>query len=116
MPDSLRLLFLSAADVRRLWRSFAITDLAYKAIAFAVLSPGVTLLLYWLRTTASERVIADVEIPLFFLTTPAGIVSLILGASLIVAITALETACLMVIAFGGAHGKVLSARSALRFG
>jgi uncharacterized membrane protein len=107
MPDSLRLLFLSAAaDVRRLWRSFAITDLAYKAIAFAVLSPGVTLLLYWLRTTASERVIADVEIPLFFLTTPAGLVSLILGASLIVAITALETACLMVIGFGGAHGKV----------
>src|SRR5262245_38688157 len=72
--------------------------------------------MYWLRAGVSERVIADVEIPLFFLTTPAGIISLILGASLVVAISALETACLMAIGFGSVHGRILSARSALRFG
>jgi glycerophosphoryl diester phosphodiesterase len=117
MRDSISPLFLSAAaDLRRFWRSFAITDLAYKAVAFAVLTPAVTLLLYWLRSWSSERVIADVDIPLFFLTTPAGIISLILGASLMVAITALETACLMAVGFGGAHGKALTGASALRFG
>src|SRR5688572_937215 len=117
MPNSVRTLFLSAAaDVRRLWRSLATTDLAYKAIAFAVLSPAVSLLLYWLRARTSERVIAYVDIPMFFLTTPEGIVSLLLGATLIAAITAMETACLMSIGLGSIPGKVLSAKSALRFG
>jgi len=117
MRESTGTLFrIAAADLRRLWRNLAVTDLAYKAMAFAALTPGVTLLLYWLRAGASERVIADVEIPLFFLTTPAGIFSLVLGASLIVAISALETACLMAIGFGGVNGKILSVRSALRFG
>jgi glycerophosphoryl diester phosphodiesterase len=117
MRESIGPIFRRAGtDLKRLWRSLAITDLAYKAIAFAALTPAVTLLLYWLRAGASERVIADVEIPLFFLTTPAGIVSLILGASLIVAISALETACLMAIGFGGVNGQSLTARSALRFG
>jgi glycerophosphoryl diester phosphodiesterase len=117
MRESLGPTFRRAGnDLKRLWRSLAITDLAYKAIAFAALTPAVTLLLYWLRSGASERVIADVEIPLFFLTTPAGIVSLILGTSLLVAISALETACLMAIGFGGVNGESLTARSALRFG
>jgi glycerophosphoryl diester phosphodiesterase len=117
MREPARLLLLRAArDVARLWRSLTITDLTYKAIAFAVLTPAVTLLLYGLRAGVSERVMADVEIPLFFLTTPAGIVSLILGASLLLAITALELACLMAIGFGNAQGQTLSARGALRFG
>jgi glycerophosphoryl diester phosphodiesterase len=117
MPEPTRLLLRRAAsDLYRFWRSLTITDLTYKAIAFAVLTPAVTLLLYGLRAGASERVIADVEIPLFFLTTPAGIISLILGASLILAITSLEIACLMAIGFGSAQGQTLSARGALRFG
>src|SRR5262245_59217139 len=117
MRESIGPLFRKAfADLKRLWRSLVVTDLAYKAIAFAALTPAVTLLMYWLRTGVSERVIADVEIPLFFLTTPAGIVSLILGASLIVGISALETACLMAIGFGSVNDTLLSARSALRFG
>jgi glycerophosphoryl diester phosphodiesterase len=117
MRDSVGPLFRSAADdFGRHWRRLATADLTYKAIAFAVFMPAVTLLLYWVRAGASERVIADVEIPLFFLTTPAGIVSLILGASMILAITALDIACLMAIGLGSAHGRKLSARNALRFG
>ena len=106
----------ATADLKRMWRSLTITDLAYKAIAFAALTPAITLLLYWLRSGTPDRVIADVEIPLFFLTTTAGIASLILGTSLIVAISALETACLMAIGFGSTNGKILSPRAALRFG
>jgi len=103
-------------DFRRAWRIMAITDLAYKLIAFAVLMPATTWLLYWLRSGTSDRVVADVDIALFFFTTPAGIVTLILGGSLIIAITAVEAACLMAVGLGSKQGVTLNARSALRFG
>lgn len=103
-------------DLRRSWRSLAITDLSYKAIAVAVLMPVTTYLLYLLRAGTSNRVMADVDIARFFFTTPAGIATLILGGSLITAITAVEIACLLAIGLGRTQGVVLDARSALRFG
>jgi len=107
---------IAAGDLRRGLRSLAYTDVAYKLIAFAVLTPATTWLLYWLRSGTSDRVVADVDIALFFFTTPAGIATLILGGSLIVAITALETACLMAVGLGLKQGVTLNARTALRFG
>src|SRR6476620_7248696 len=74
------------------------------------------LALYWLRSGTSDRVVADVEIAMFFFTTPVGIITLILGGSLIVAITAVETACLMAVGVGMTQGVTLNASSALRFG
>ncbi|HEY7194501.1 MAG TPA: glycerophosphodiester phosphodiesterase family protein [Gemmatimonadales bacterium] len=117
MWHSVREVFLSAlGDLRRSWKVLAITDLAYKAIAFALLMPATTLLLYWLRAGTSQRVVADTDIAMFFLTTPAGIVTLILGGSLIVAITAVETSCLMAVGVGQSQGVRLNGRGALRFG
>ncbi|HUC39678.1 MAG TPA: hypothetical protein VMR92_02505, partial [Gemmatimonadales bacterium] len=110
-------LFSSAlADLRRSWKVLAITDLAYKAIAFALLMPATTLLLYWLRAGTSQRVVADTDIAMFFLTTPAGVVTLILGGSLLVAITAVEASCLMAVGVGQSQGVSLNGRGALRFG
>ena len=110
-------LFLSAlGDLRRSWKVLAITDLAYKAIAFALLMPATTLLLYWLRAGTSQRVVADTDIAMFFLTTPSGLVTLILGGSLIVAITAVEASCLMAVGVGQSQGVSLNGRGALRFG
>ena len=74
------------------------------------------LALYWLRAGTSDRVVADVDIAMFFFTTPAGINTLILGAALIAAITAVEAACLMAIGVGMTQGVTLNASSALRFG
>ena len=109
--------FLSAlGDLRRSWKVLAITDLAYKAIAFALLMPATTLLLYWLRARTSQRVVADTDIAMFFLTTPSGLVTLILGGSLIVAITAVEASCLMAVGVGQSQGVSLNGRGALRFG
>jgi glycerophosphoryl diester phosphodiesterase len=117
MQNTVRTLFVGAAgDLRRAWRSLAFTDIAYKTVAFAVLMPATTWLLYLLRAGTSDRVVADVDIALFFLTTPAGIATLILGVSLIVAITAVEASCLMAVGLGLEHGVTLNARSALRFG
>jgi glycerophosphoryl diester phosphodiesterase len=78
--------------------------------------PVTTWLLYLLRAGTSHRVIADVDIARYFFTTPAGIATLTLGGSLIVAITAIEIACLMAIALGRSHGVTLRARDAMRFG
>src|SRR5947207_1670102 len=90
----------STEDLRRTWRALVITDLAFKAIAFAILMPAVTWLLHSFLAN-SGGVVADVEIARFFLT-PVGLVALILGSSLIVAIAALEMACLMAIGFARA--------------
>lgn len=110
-------MFLSAlGDLRRSWKVLAITDLAYKAIAFALLMPATTLVLYWLRAGTSQRVVADTDIAMFFLTTPIGIVTLILGGSLLIAITAVEASCLMAVAVGQSQGVSLNGRGALRFG
>ena len=103
-------------DLRRSWRSLAATDLAYALLAFAVLMPATSGLLYALRAGTSSRVMADLDIAFFFLTTPAGIATLVLGATLIAAIIALQAACLMAIGLGSAQGVALNATSALRFG
>jgi glycerophosphoryl diester phosphodiesterase len=117
MRHSVRELYLMAlGDLRRSWKVLAITDLAYKAIAFALLMPATTLVLYWLRANTSQRVVADTDIAMFFLTTPVGIVTLILGGSLIVAITAVEASCLMAVGMGQSQGVGLNGRGALRFG
>ena len=106
----------AAGDFRRSWRTLAATDLTYKLIAIAVLMRASTLLLFWLRAGTSNRVVADVDIAMFFLTTPAGITTLILGASLVTAITALEIACLMVIGMGALRGERIDLPGAMRFG
>ena len=117
MWNTVRVLFTSAAsDLCHAWRCLVITDVAYKILAFAVLTPVTTLLLYWLRAGTSDRVVADVDIARFFVTTPAGIATLILGASVIAAITAVEAACLMAIGLGTVQGVTLDAKGALRFG
>src|SRR6516165_6075668 len=103
-------------DLGRSWRSLAITDIVYKVIAFAVLTPAATLLLYLLRLAASERVVADADIARFLLTSPWGIASLLLAASLLVAISAVESACLMAIGIGAANNVTVDARTALKLG
>ncbi|HEX6850807.1 MAG TPA: glycerophosphodiester phosphodiesterase [Candidatus Polarisedimenticolaceae bacterium] len=102
-------------DLRLSWRSLALTDLAYKALAFAILTPAVTGLLYWMRSGTSGRVLADADIARFFVTTRVGLVTLLLGSSLLVAITALEVSCLMAIGLAASNGRLLRPRAALRF-
>src|SRR6187401_1692892 len=115
MEATVRSIFSSARrDLRRSWRGLTATDLAYKLIAFAVLMPVTSWLLYWMRSGTSDRVVADVDIALFFFTTPAGITTIILGSALIAAITAVETACLMAVNLGMTQGLTINPRGAFR--
>jgi glycerophosphoryl diester phosphodiesterase len=98
------------------WRGLALTDIAYKAVAFAILTPATVLLLRLVMSSAEGRVIADVDIATFFLTRPIGILTLVLGGALVAGITALEMSCLMAIGIVAAKGGTLTARDALAFG
>ncbi len=103
-------------DFRASWRALALADLAYKLVAFSLLTPATVLLLQWAMSRAGTAVIADVEIATFFLTTRPGIAMLVIGGAIIVATTALEMACLMAIGLSAASGRRLQARTALAFG
>jgi glycerophosphoryl diester phosphodiesterase len=103
-------------DLSASWRSLAITDIAYKAVAFALLTPGTVLLLRWMASRTGTRVIADADLAKFFVTTRVGVLILIFGAAILMAITALEAACLMATGLAGAKGTRLNAVSALTFG
>jgi len=105
-----------AVDFARTWASVAATDLAYKAVSFAVLAPAVALFIRWLISRTGTRVVADVDIARFFVTTPQGIVAIVLGGSLLGALTAVEMSCLMAIGLAAAGGGRLGARRALGFG
>jgi glycerophosphoryl diester phosphodiesterase len=92
------------------------TDLVYKLISFALLTPGTLLLLRWAMSRAGTLVVADTEIATFFFTTPQGILALIIVGATLTAITALEMSCLMAIGLAATNGRHVTARGALAFG
>ena len=117
MWDKIRGVVVDAVrDLRNSWKSLAITDIAYKVVAFAVLTPLTVLLVRWLASRAGFQVVADADIARFFLTTRVGVFILIFGGAILAAITALETACLMAIGLAGAKGTRLNTIGALAFG
>jgi glycerophosphoryl diester phosphodiesterase len=106
----------TARDYCRVWRSLALADLAYKAVAFAALLPATMLMLRWLVFSPHNKVVADTDILRFFVTTRVGVAALIVGGAIVLAITALELACLMAIGFAAAKGTQPGVRGALVFG
>jgi glycerophosphoryl diester phosphodiesterase len=114
-----RMLEIGAGAGRALvlaWRELAITDLAYKAVAFAILTPGTALFLRWMISRTGVGVVADADIAAFFFTTRQGIIALLLGCAILLAISILEPACVMVIGLAAKRGIRLVPRGALMFG
>lgn len=103
-------------DLLGSWKSLAITDVAYKVVAFALLTPATMFLLRWLMSRANMRVVADADIARFLLTTRAGVAAIVVVGAILLAIVALEAACLMAIGLATAKGTHLNARGALAFG
>lgn len=117
MPKSTRDILRHAfLDFRRSWRSLVLTDLAYKMVAFAILTPATALLLRWIMSGGEGRVLADADILRFFVTTKPGVLTLLVGGAILAGITALELACLMAIGLCTAGGRTLHVRGALVFG
>jgi len=102
-------------DFAAAWRVLAITDLAYKVLAVALLTPATALFLRWLLSRTGAGAVADADIARFFVTTRPGVVALILGGAIIAAITALEVGCLMAVGLATARGALVNGRTALAF-
>lgn len=92
-----------------------VTDLVYKAIAFALLTPAVVWFVNRMIARGGE-VISDADIATVLLTTPRGIVGLLLGSAVMIAITFVEVACLIAIGDAAMRGSRMDARSAVVFG
>jgi glycerophosphoryl diester phosphodiesterase len=99
--------------VLREWRALAATDILYKAIAFAVLTPLITILLRLLIRRTGTTAVADVDIAVFLFTTRAGVAALLLVSALILGVTAVEQACLMTIVLAALRGARLRVRDAM---
>ena len=95
--------------------AFAQIDILYKAIAFAILTPLIGLLFRLLIARSGHAALADVEIALFFFTTKPGVVALLLVSGLIVAVSALEQACLMTVGLAREKEQASRVRDAFAF-
>lgn len=102
-------------DLGRSWKELATADLAWRAAAFAALTPATLLLFRWVVSRQGEGVVADAEIAAVLLTTAPGILALVLGGAVLAGITALEVTGLLAIGFAAAEGRRLDARRAVFF-
>ncbi|MFN7987882.1 MAG: glycerophosphodiester phosphodiesterase family protein [Thermoanaerobaculia bacterium] len=108
LADALRDLGLS-------WKELALTDVAWKVVAFVALTPGTLLVVRALLESRAGGVVADAEIATVLLTTFPGLLALVAGSAVLAAITALEVTCLMAVGASRAEGRRLDARGALLF-
>ena len=102
------------ADASPVWRQLLATDLAFKLLAFGILTPLLGLALEAGIAASGSSVLADLDI-LFFFVRPVGLLVLICAAALSISIVALELACLMAIGVGVTEGVRVDAGQALRF-
>jgi glycerophosphoryl diester phosphodiesterase len=100
-------------DFGRSWVLLAKADLIYKALAFVALTPLASLVLRWFVNRSRGAAVADVDIAMFFFTTKPGFTALVLFSALLLAITAMEHACLITIGLGITRGVELRVRDAL---
>ena len=108
------LLNATLGDLRRSWKALVPTAVAYKIIAFVVLTPLVGTLYQVLLATSGRAVLADQDIVFFFLG-PLGWICFILVGSLWLGIVALEQAALIGILSAAAEQKRIGVVTALRF-
>lgn len=96
------------------WRSLVATDLLFKLLAFALLTPLFLILWQCLLMLAGQSVLSDVDIAMFF-AGPFGWFSAIVLGAVWLAIVAWEQASLLCILAARSTGKAVSATSAVRF-
>ena len=108
-----RSIFLGCrTDIRSTWQALVLTDLVYKLIAFAVLTPCVGLLFRLFLSLSGRDILADEDI-LFFALSPTGIAAIIIVGAVSVGTLAFEQSALMTIMFGVANDRHIGIRQAL---
>jgi len=108
------LLKIAVNDFRRSWKELALTDIAYKIIAFIALAPLVGILFRILLSMSGKSVLADQDI-LFFFLGPAGWICFVVVGGIWLGIAALQLAALMGILLAASQRKRLGVIGALWF-
>lgn len=101
-------------DFRRTWPQLVLTDLAARAIGVAVTVPLVGMLLKLFLLAADDGVLTDTDIAAFALH-PIGLFGVVVVGCVVLGLLFVETALLMVIAFGAAEDRVVTWLDALRY-
>ena len=104
----------AAARAGACWKPLALTDIAWKILAFVVLTPLVTLCFRGVLALSGGTVVADQDILLLFVH-PAALVCGIVLAGMLLAIVALEQAALMAVLYVNEAGQRIPPIVALRF-
>jgi glycerophosphoryl diester phosphodiesterase len=99
-------------DFRLASRQLILTDIVYKAVAFIVLTPLVSVLLRATLAASGMTILTDQDI-LSFLLGPIGWIAFIIVSSVVVAVMVLEQAALMTVVAGAAQDNPISVRAAL---
>ncbi|HJQ80052.1 MAG TPA: glycerophosphodiester phosphodiesterase [Lacipirellulaceae bacterium] len=108
------LLAAAASDLRRSWKELVLTDLAYKLIAFVVLTPAIGILFRVLIAASGNAILTDQDI-LFFFLGPIGWICFVAVGALWLGIIALEQAALLGIVGAAAQQRRMGVAQALRF-
>ena len=102
------------ADFAFEWRALFATDVLYKLLALAALVPLVAVMLRLFLRLSGNVVKADQDI-VFFVLSPLGVITLIVIGAALVAVLAMETACLLCIARAARRRLHLPVLAAFRF-
>ena len=99
---------------RDCWTPLALTDIAWKVVAFVTLTPLVAVLFRVLLAMSGRTVVADQDILLVFLQ-PGGLLGAIVLGGMLLAIVALEQAALMAVLYAHQAGRRVDPAVAIRF-
>jgi glycerophosphoryl diester phosphodiesterase len=105
---------LIGGDLRRSWKDLILADLAYKVIAFVVLTPIVGVIFRVMLATSGSSLLADQDILYFFLR-PVGLICFAAVGALWLGIIAMEQATLLAIIGAASQQNRMRVVQALRF-
>lgn len=101
-------------ELKALWRPLVATDLLFKAISFALLTPLVACLFRGFLSISGRTVLADADIARFFFH-PIGWIALIVVGGGVISVFALEQAILMTVSLSFKHGVPLTVLGRFHF-
>jgi glycerophosphoryl diester phosphodiesterase len=103
----------AAARVLECWKPLAVTDIAWKIIAFVLLTPGAALFLRAWMSVSGRTVASDQDLLQIFAPPLGGAIGIVLAGT-VLAVLALEQTALMAILYGHACGTRVAPVTALR--
>jgi glycerophosphoryl diester phosphodiesterase len=101
-------------SVKSSWKALVLTDILFKAIAFILLTPLVSLVFRGFLAVSGRTVLADVDIANFLLH-PIGWATLIVVGGASVGLLAIEQSALMTISLAATYQKKLGVLATMRF-